>query len=273
MDISYQQRILEDAGIQTARLDVLAIYEHVLGVDKSVILAGTVPPTQAQRIKIKTYIAQRSNHVPLAYILKQKEFYGRTFYVDKSVLIPRPESEAMIDLALRLELESSHPVTDIGCGSGILGITFASEKKVTAESRFSLTFTDISESALALCRRNARAHSVRGQYKQSDLLLDPYVASRCNGLIFANLPYVPEGMVTSQEINAEPAVALFSGTDGLKHYQRLWGQIASLPVRPSYVITESLETQFSALDTMAEAAGFRLFSSEGLARCYAVQSL
>lgn len=260
--------ILVQAGIDTGRLDVLAIFAHVLDVDKSLVIADITKPTPRQAQKIQKLVDERAKRAPLAYLLHHKEFYGREYYVDKHVLIPRPESEAMIELALKLQLPDSYPVADIGCGSGVLGITYALEANPDSNSRHWLTLCDISPEALIVAKLNARRHKIRAQYAVSNLLESKYAASRCDGLVFANLPYVPDNLITSAEITKEPAIALFSGRDGLDHYRRFWEQITELDQKPKYIIIECLEKQFSELDALAAKAGFALVSTLGLARCF-----
>lgn len=264
--LSTSQAILEKAGIQTARLDTLAIYQHVLKADKSKVLAGLAEPSKQQQKTIDNLISRRAKRVPLAYLLHSKEFYGRDFCVTNDVLIPRPESEDLIALALELKLPRPF-VTDVGCGSGILGITYALETS-PKNSKNWLSLCDISQAALQVAKRNAGAFNVKAQFYCSDLISQ--VSSHCDGLVFANLPYVPDKLVTSAEIESEPALALFSGPDGLNHYRKFWKQVSNLdqPRLPSHVITESLPQQFRQLDQLAADAGYQLVSQAGLGRCY-----
>jgi methylase of polypeptide subunit release factors len=143
-----------------------------------------------------------------------------------------------------------------------------------------VTATDIDAKCLLIAQQNARKLGAKVEFVRGDLLeplRDSIPARSAGGLetrdsiILANLPYVPAGYPVNKAASHEPASALFSGTDGLDHYRRLFAQAAELPHRPTYIITESLEQQHGELQTLAEAHGYMLAAAVGLAHCFQSQ--
>lgn len=245
---------LDQAGIESARLDCLVLLEDALGVDRAAILAH--PDRQIDdvtEVDLNTKIAQRALHTPLAYVRGHTEFYGRRFAVSPAVLVPRPESEAMITMLAPLPGVTS--IADIGTGSGCLGITAA-----LLFPRAQVTLFDISDDALAVAKANARAHGATVAFKNNDLLTSKPSAT----VILANLPYVPDNYPTNQAATHEPDLALFAGPSGLDLYRRFWQQVPELPAQPAHIFTESLLPQHASLSALAKTAGYRLAATDGL---------
>lgn len=150
---------------------------------------------------------------------------------------------------------------DVGTGSGCLAITAAME---LTGSR--ICAVDISDDALGVAHRNARNHDVSVKFYHGDLL-EPIPLSafqNFQSIVLANLPYVPDGLVTSPEITHEPAIALFAGADGLDIYQAFWDQISARKYKPLNILTESLESQHFALIDLAAKSGYNLAQTSGL---------
>lgn len=254
---------LANADIATARLDCLVLLEDALGLDRATLLAHPERSlSAAQATALDKKCTQRKNHVPLAYIRHKAYFYGRTFYVNQRVLVPRPESEAMIDLLKACQLPPQPLIADIGTGSGCLGITTVLE---IPHAR--LHAYDIDEGALAIAKQNARTHKVHAQFYHGNLLAThggPYDA------ILANLPYVPENYPINKAAGHEPQLALFAGDDGLDLYRIFWKQVAAL--QPMYVITESLTEQHAPLRALAEQAHYVQREHNGLAQLFIVKT-
>lgn len=215
-------RELEAAGIDgdTSRRDAALLARWVLGWDTAAWLARTreAPPADFAA-QFSVLIGRRAAREPVAYLTGEREFYGRMFRVNRHVLVPRPETELVVDEALGFLAARAHPrVADVGTGSGCLAVTIALEcpgARVLA--------TDSSEAALAIARENATFHGVseRLDWRHTDLLGD---VTATFDLIVANLPYVPEDDRTSlpPEVSRyEPAAALFGGRDGLDVIRRL----------------------------------------------------
>ena len=180
----------------------------------------TTALTDKEKKRLETLIKKRKVDIPIAYLTNHKEFYGRSFFVDKNVLIPRPETELIIDEVLVM-VDTKEPVTiiDIGTGSGNIAVTLAKElpnAKIIA--------TDIDKKALILAKKNAIIHNVNGQIKfiQSDLLGK---VKQNEDVLIANLPYLPENndtnLLREAGILYEPKLAIFSVIDGLDLYKKL----------------------------------------------------
>lgn len=251
---------LKEAGVPNGRTDCLVLLTDLLNVDKSWV--HTHPEHELDDLQYRELehrLVKRLEHIPLAYIRGFIEFYGRKFTVNSRVLIPRPESESFIDLLKELDLRKP-AIADIGTGSGCLGISAALEIPDTTVHLY-----DIDSDALAIANHNARHYDLKLQYYPSDLLENlrpPY------DVLLANLPYVPETLITSPEITKEPALALFSGKDGLDHYRKFWQQVAELEIQPQYILTESLEDQHEALHTLAQGADYRHLKTDVLVSVY-----
>lgn len=203
----------------TARLDAQVLLTHVLDSDRAAIYAYPecmVTPEQEQRFL--ELIERRARGEPVAYLVGRKEFYGRDFLVDQRVLIPRPETELLVEVALeairqRIEAGRIPLLADIGTGSGAIPITIALE-----EPRLPLIYAcDISTEALEVARLNCQLHALetRVHLLQGDLIAplpEPV------DILTANLPYVGTQELASitPDVHAyEPHLALFSGPDGL----------------------------------------------------------
>lgn len=215
--------------------------------------------TDDELSRATSFLDRRATHEPVAYILGHKEFYGRDFIVTRDTLVPRPETEHIVELALnevesRMKNEKSSDrkkilIADIGTGSGNIIISLATEVK-RSESKIedrklktSLHATDISDGALDIAKKNAEQHNVADMISFSvGNLLEPLadtIAEYDNVLITANLPYLSESIYASADPdvqNFEPVSALVSGTDGLDHYRALFAQFATLPKQPEHFV-------------------------------------
>ena len=261
---------LKKVKIISARLDSLLLLEFGLRKSRSWLLAHEDNAlNEEDEIILNKYLIQRKNHAPLAYIIGSKEFYGHKFRVNKHVLIPRPESEAIIDLVIEaaqnISISTETPVSvtalDLGTGSGCLAISAKlelPELKVVA--------SDISDSALNVAKINAQQLNAEVKFIKSDLLSD--VQDQQIDIIIANLPYVPTNLVTSEEIVREPGIALFSGKTGLKHYKKFWSEIDKLKHQPTYIITESLYQQHVSIELFAKENGYLLLKTKDLIQVF-----
>ncbi len=247
--LSTATKKLADAGILTARLDVLVLLEDVLGNDRAQLLAH--PDTRLTNVQITTlnnFITQREQHTPLAYIRGKMMFYGREFAVNTHVLVPRPETEAVIDFFKNIPLSATPRVADVGTGSGCIGITVALESPGA-----DVFLYDIDEQALAIARKNAEAHQVTVHTQKQNLLAG---CAEQFDVLLANLPYVPTEYPINKAASWEPRLALFSGDDGLDHYRDFWKQLGEMSAQPIHVITESLPEQQKILAALARTAGY-----------------
>lgn len=254
------------AGVETPRLDALILLEDCTGRDRAAILAhldDKIEPSHL--VSLNKKVAQRETHIPLAYIRGYTHFYGRSFLVSPVVLVPRPESEIIIDMLKQLSPAPHATIADIGTGSGCLGITAALE----VTSAF-IDLYDIDRAALQVARQNAKNLQVRADLHRSDLLAN--LRRQSYDIILANLPYVPADYSINRAASHEPHHALFAGDDGLDLYRTLWKQIAQLPKKPSHVITESLTTQHQALHAIARQSGYALYQADNLVQLFTIKS-
>jgi release factor glutamine methyltransferase len=207
----------------TATRDAELLLLHVLQISRTTLIAHPGRElTPSQRADYETTIARRLHHEPIQYITGQQEFYGLALNVTPAVLIPRPETEHLVEAVLKL-LPANRPlkIADIGTGSGAIAIALAihlPQAKITA--------LDISTEALAVATTNARRHNVasRIQFLQSDLLADLNHEAGTFDAIVSNPPYIPSTDRTTlhpQVRDHEPPTALFAGEDGLDIYKRL----------------------------------------------------
>jgi len=213
---------LRDAGLSSVEADLGArlLAEHVLGWTRERLLAdgaGGEPLDFAPRFD--ALIARRAAREPLPYIVGRREFWQLDFEVTPAVLIPRHETELIVEAALELVPTTARAtIADICTGCGCVAIALAQERPAAR-----VIATDISEEALAVARRNAVRHGVadRLDIVRGDLL-EP-IAAACD-LIVANPPYVAAGVrpaLQPEVRDHEPAVALFGGDDGLQVVERL----------------------------------------------------
>lgn len=255
---------LTQAGIQTARLDCLILLEDALSVDRASIIAhpeDTLTANDAQRLAAA--ITKRAQHIPLAYIRSTVMFYGREFIVSEHVLVPRPETEAIIDLAKALPLKPDTRIADIGTGSGCIGITVALELPST-----SVTIYDIDELALEVAHKNSEQLGAQN-VSVAPLNVLNALPEACD-VVMTNLPYVPESYPINKAAHFEPALALFSGPDGLDHYRALWKQLGETADKPQYVITESLPSQHHAMAQLARNNGYILEKTEDFIQLFSL---
>jgi release factor glutamine methyltransferase len=236
----------------TARRDAELLLLHATGLDRTALLTRPERTLNPRELTIyREFIARRARHEPVQYITGVQEFYGRRFSVTTAVLIPRPETEHLVEAALAL-LPAPTRVLDVGTGSGILAVTVALELP-TAQ----VTAVDISTAALAVAQQNAAALGVadRIRFVQSDLLAAlPGESFDC---IITNPPYVPAGEVLEPQVaQYEPATALYAGADGLTIYRRLIPAAAAALIPGGHLLLEIGHGQREATRALLEASGF-----------------
>lgn len=241
---------LTQAGITTARLDVLVLLADTLGRDKSWILAHADDKLTDDILRnLQQKIAARSKRTPLAYIRGKQEFYGRELAVTPDVLIPRPETETLIDL---LKTFKPKRILDTGTGSGAIAITAALELPNAQVSA-----CDISQPALDVAAKNAKNLGAPVTFFASDLLQN---ASGTYDAIAANLPYVGDNWQRSPETNAEPSLALFAPDDGMALIKKLLKQAPAYINSDGYLLLEADPRQHA---TITAAPGFEHVTTDG----------
>jgi release factor glutamine methyltransferase len=214
--------ILEKAAVPVARLTAEVLLCHALRADRAYLYAhSTDELTELSWIHYGRYLDERLKGKPTQYITHNQEFFGRDFYVNEDVLIPRPETEHLVEAAMSYARRSAgaRRILDVGTGSGAIAISLALElgREVLA--------SDVSVKALGVAARNARTHSARVSLFACDLL--EAVRPGSIDLLVSNPPYVPGGDSANMQTEVrdwEPHVALFAGDTGLEVYRRLIAQ-------------------------------------------------
>ncbi len=214
-------------GIPTAVQDAQLLLLHAAGINRASLLAHPERMLSVQELKrYRQLIDRRKHHEPIQYITGEREFYGLTFKVGSGVLIPRPETEHLVEAALdRIPAGTPARIVDVGTGSGAIAIALA-----VARPFLSILATDISAAALEIAKSNAAAHGVdeRVRFDESDLL-----ASLEHGrldMVVSNPPYIASGerqTLDAEVREFEPATALFAGPTGVEIYERLIPQAAN----------------------------------------------
>jgi release factor glutamine methyltransferase len=235
---------LARAGCDTARLDAELLLAHALGVgrERLVLDAGATVDGSASEC-FESLVTRREAREPVAYILGRKDFRRISLLVDRRVLVPRPETELLVEVGSRLPAGSR--VVDVGTGSGAVALALADERP-----DLDVWGTDISPDALAVAKANAARLGLEVTFVCVDLL--DGVSERFDAVL-ANLPYVADCAELPPEVALyEPTSALLAGSDGLEEIRRLTGMLACVP-------TVALEVGFDqadAVEALLAGAGF-----------------
>ena len=217
------------AHLPTARRDAELLLLRATNKDRAFLLTHpNAELTPAQQSTYEQWLARRANHEPIQYITGEQEFYGLPLHVTPDVLIPRPETEHLIEALLqRVSHNAALRIADVGTGSGAIAIALAH----MLPQAF-VTALDCSLSALKVAQHNTERHcnADRIRFVKSDLLTA--VANEKFDAIVSNPPYVPEGEILEAQVrDFEPSTALFAGPSGLDIYQRLipqaWNSLES----------------------------------------------
>ncbi|GAC1574059.1 MAG: peptide chain release factor N(5)-glutamine methyltransferase [Candidatus Dormibacteria bacterium] len=235
------------AGCDSPRLDAELLLGHVLGVDRArLVMDHGEPLTGAAAAGLEALLTRREAREPVAYILGRRDFRRLTLHVDGRVLIPRPETELLVEVALGLPRGAS--VVDVGTGSGAIALALADERP-----DLTVTDLDVDPSALEVARANGARLGLEAGFRCADLLDDGSYDA-----VLANLPYVPDGTVLAPEIaDYEPAGALFSGSDGLDAVRGLIACMSSGNARPALLGLEISPEQAPATEALVRGAGYR----------------
>ena len=214
------------AASDTADLDAQTLLAHVLGADRAFLFAHAENALDTRQwLQFQSLTQRRAAGEPLAYILGKQGFYDLEFIVTPSVLVPRPETELLLEEALRLTEDAiGAVVADIGTGSGALAVTFACQRPQS-----SVYASDISADALDVARQNAEAQAARVRFFRGDLAQPLIERGVKVDLLMANLPYIASAELNTLAVSRwEPRTALDGGRDGLACIRALLLQAPAL---------------------------------------------
>ena len=244
---------LRAAAIANDLLDAQTLLAHALGGDRTYLIVNYQQQlTEAQLAHYQALIARRATSEPLQYITGRQEFFGLDFLVTPAVLIPRPETELIVEETIRLAQTHAMPVIiDVATGSGCIAIALARE---LATAR--VIATDISSAALAVARQNAAHNGVTVEFIETDLL-NALPVEPCANFIVANPPYIAaaEMPALQREVREwEPQMALTDGADGLSFYRRLLEDVPSRLHAGGFFLCELGYQQATAVTAMIDTA-------------------
>lgn len=253
-----------DLGAATARIEVQSLLQQVLAAPRSHLLAHPEQVlTAAQQAAYDGLLQRRLRGEPVAYILGEREFFGLNLKVTPATLIPRPDTELLVELALqRIPAHGRFRVLDLGTGSGAIALSIAH-----ARPEAQVTAVDASAAALAVARENALRLGIRNV----DMVRSDWFAAlegRRYGLIVSNPPYVAAGdeHLVQGDLRFEPASALVSGADGLDDIRRIVDQAGRFLEDASWLLLEHGYDQAGAVRALLEQHSFiEVFSATDMA--------
>ncbi len=245
-------------GIPNPRLDAEVLLGHLLEKTRlQLYLHFEMPVFQEHLTPFRELIKKRIAHTPVSYLTNRKEFMSLDFYVDERVLIPRPETEQLVETILITKTETPQRLLELGTGSGVIATSLALQ-----QPEWEIVATDISEPALTVAQKNAETHACAAQIKfLSGDLFEPIEAINTNGntrfdWIVCNPPYVKntERDTLSPDVrDYEPEIALFAGDDGLVVIRRLIAEAPKHLAPGGKLIFEIGERQADSVRALIDA--------------------
>jgi release factor glutamine methyltransferase len=250
---------LHSKGIESPRLESELLLAHARQCPRIRLYTDFNDPLpESERAVMRELVRRRASREPLAYIIGTREFYGRPFEVGPGVLVPRPETETLVDVCLEnIPRDQVRRVVEVGAGSGCIAVTIARQRPLC-----SVVATDVSTAAIQIAQRNVIRHDVanRVQLREDDVLSQLATeGQRFDGLV-SNPPYLRDDERSSLQPEVaehEPAAALFAGADGLDVVRRLVAQ-APLVLSPgAFLLLELDPAQCQAVMMLLMQAGFQ----------------
>lgn len=253
--ITASTEFLARNGVESARLNAEHLAAHVLKKRNRIdlYLEFDRPLGPSELAPLRRLVQQRAKGEPLQHLLGTTEFWGREFACDARALIPRPETEQLVEQALqRVPKDAAAELVDVGTGSGVIALTLAAERPLAQ-----VTGVDASAEALALAQENATRLELTGRvaFRRGDLLAGCAPAS-LDGVV-ANLPYIPSAEIPtlSREVQHDPLQALDGGADGLRLVEKLIAQAAAVLRPGGWIGLELGMDQARAVEAMCVRAG------------------
>jgi release factor glutamine methyltransferase len=250
--LSWTQGFFARSEVDAPRLTAELLLAHALRCDRvRLYLDFDKPLGEPELTAFRELVKRRAAGEPTAYLVGKKEFYGRPFRVDRRVLVPRPETELLVEAALGA-LPAGGAALDLCTGTGCIALTLALEKPGVR-----VAAVDLSPDALAVARDNATALGAEVELLQGDLFA-PLPPERRFDVIASNPPYIPSGELPglSREVRQEPALALDGGPDGLAVARRLVAEARARLAPGGTLLVELHESHAESLPALCRAAGF-----------------
>jgi release factor glutamine methyltransferase len=235
-------RFLLGAGIESPQIDAEVLLRRVLGIERAELYSTLDEPLNTDRqLQFQEMLLRRAGREPVAYITGRKEFWSLDFIVTRDVLIPRPETELLVEVGLkRLAHFVDKPplILDLGTGSGVIAVCMAKERLDAG-----IYAVDISAAALEIARTNVKRHGVsdRVHLRQGDLFAPLGAKTRSFDLIVSNPPYIRTGEISLLEPEIrewEPTTALDGGVDGMDIYRRIIGEAHEYLAPGGHIVLE-----------------------------------
>lgn len=253
--LNWTRQYFLDKGVENPRLDAEVLLSHILGKERLYLYVHFDQPLEDKELSaFRVAVKQRAARLPVAYIIGSKEFMGLDFEVTPAVLIPRPDTEILVEAALsRLALAEQPCILDLGTGSGAICISMLANLP-TAKG----ITVDISAEALTVARRNAVKHQVdqRLIFYQGDLFT-PVKGQKFTAIV-SNPPYIPKRDIPglTPEVQQEPNLALVGGEDGLDFYRRIVQEGRDYLAENGFIAMEVGIDQARPVAAMAEKTGY-----------------
>ena len=249
--VEFGTKCLTDAGVPDAALDAWYLLQMVCKIERSYYYVhGEEDITQDAQKEYEIAVQKRAEHIPLQYIIGEQEFMGLRFKVNFNVLIPRQDTETLVEQVLKI-VKPGMKVLDLCTGSGCVLISvLKNAPELTGMG------SDISKTALLVAKENAKLHEVDAEWVRSDLFDN---ITETFDVIMANPPYIPTGEILSlmpQVRDFEPENALDGGADGLDFYRKIAGQVKDYLNPGGYVYMEIGYDQGEAVSELMRNAGF-----------------
>lgn len=265
----YAINLLQPLNITNPASEARLLLAHVLGKRQEYIIThGEQVLNEEEQEKFESFLKRRSNFEPIAYILGFKEFYGRDFIVNNQVLIPRPDTEILVEAVLATAA-NKQDVLELGVGSGCISVTLKSEAP-----HLNITATDISKEALKIAAQNARKYSVEQGIELIESNWFTSLTGQKFDIIVSNPPYISDSeqeLIAKETILHEPHRALFAGNKGLQAYEIIAANAKGFLKPQGEIFIEIGFKQAQAVEQIFNSQGFELVQSyKDLAGCVRV---